>query len=95
MNCHRGDLAVVVHSALGESVGTVLRCLRLSWSCGLRDRSGHFQRGAVWETDSYGFGVGGDIHNLTLDADLRPLRDAPGQDETLTWAGMPTTHHDL
>ena len=89
MNCKPNDLAIVVRSALGTSTGLVLRCVRLSSSGGLRNPDGSFEYGPVWETDAYGPALCGTVHNLWLDADLRPLRDEPGQDETLQWAGLP------
>lgn len=89
MNCQLNDLAIVVRSALGPSTGLVLRCVRLSSIRGLRNLDGSFSYGPVWETDNYGPALCGNTHNLWLDADLRPLRDEPGQDETLAWAGLP------
>ena len=89
MNCKINDLAIVVRSALGPSTGLILRCVRLSSASGLRNLDGSFAYGPVWETDSYGLALCGNTHNLWMDADLRPLRDEPGADETLLWAGLP------
>ncbi|MDQ3058281.1 MAG: hypothetical protein M3R45_01980 [Pseudomonadota bacterium] len=89
MNCQLNDLAIVVRSALGPSTGLVLRCIRLSSASGLRNLDGSFEYGPVWETDAYGPALCGNTHNLWLDADLRALRDEPGEDETLQWAGLP------
>jgi len=89
MNCKMNDLAIVVHSALGPSTGLLLHCIRLSPASGLRNLDGSFEYGPVWETDSYGLALCGNTHNLWMDADLRPLRDEPGEDETLSWAGLP------
>ena len=89
MNCKLDDLAIVVHSAMVNSTGLVLRCIRLSSAGGLRNLDGSFEYGPVWETDNYGVAVCGSTHNLWMDTDLRPLRDEPGEDETLTWAGLP------
>lgn len=89
MNCKQGDLAIVVRSVLGSSLGLVLRCTRLAPASGLRNLDGSFEYGPVWETDNYGPALCGNTHNLWLDADLRPLRDEPGEDETLQWAGLP------
>lgn len=89
MNCKINDLAIVVRSALGPSTGLILRCVRLSSASGLRNLDGSFAYGPVWETDSYGLALCGNTHNLWMDADLRPLRDEPGADETLRWAGLP------
>lgn len=89
MNCKLNDLAIVVRSALGTSTGLVLRCVRLSPASGLRNLDGSFEYGPVWETDNYGLALCGNNHNLWMDSDLRPLRDEPGVDETLLWAGLP------
>lgn len=89
MNCKMNDLAIVVRSAMVESTGLVLQCLRLSSASGLRNPDGSFTYGPVWETNVYGLAICGNTHNLWLDADLRPLRDEPGEDETLLWAGLP------
>ena len=89
MRCKVNDLAIVVRSVLGPSTGLILRCTRLSPASGLRNLDGSFENGPVWETDSYGLALCGNTHNLWMDADLSPLRDEPGADETLQWAGLP------
>jgi hypothetical protein len=89
MNCKLNDLAIVVHSAMVKSTGLVLHCIRLSSASGLRNPDGSFEYGPVWETDNYGVAICGNTHNLWMDADLRPLRDEPGEDESLSWAGLP------
>ena len=92
MKCKLNDIAIVVRSAMGGSTGLVVRCVRLSSAAGLRNPDGSFEYGPVWETDNYGLAICGNTHNLWLDADLRPLRDEPGEDETLSWAGLPQDH---
>ena len=89
MRCKVNDLAIVVRSALGTSTGLILRCTRLSPESGLLNLDGSFEYGPVWETDNYGLALCGNTHNLWMDADLRPLRDDPGADESLRWAGLP------
>ena len=89
MNCKLNDLAIVVRGAMASSTGLVLHCVRLSSASGLRKPDGSFEYGPVWETDNYGVAICGNTHNLWMDSALRPLRDEPGQDETLLWAGLP------
>lgn len=89
MKCKLNDLAIVVRSATGRATGLVVHCVRLSSYSGLRNLDGSFERGPVWETDHFGVAICGNTHNLWLDADLQPLRDQPGEDETLLWAGLP------
>ena len=86
LNCKEGDLAVVVRSATGKTVGQIVACVKLARIPGLYNADRSLSRGAVWETDWYHPTVTGGIGNFVMDADLRPLRDNPGEDETLTWA---------
>jgi hypothetical protein len=91
MNCRPGDLAIVIRSGLGKSVGRLVTCIRLSEEEGLRNRDGSVDWGPIWETDDYGPTGFGQFHNLWADADLRPIRD-PGDDatdESLLWAPAP------
>ncbi|MDB5744676.1 MAG: hypothetical protein JWR68_2991 [Polaromonas sp.] len=89
MHCKLNDLAIVIRSATAGATGLVVLCIRLSSASGLRNPDGSFEYGPVWETDNYGLAICGNTHNLWMDADLRPLRDVPGDDETLLWAGLP------
>lgn len=86
MNCKEGDLAVVVRSSTGKSLGKIVTCVKLARIPGLYEADGYLSHGAVWETDWYHPTVTGGINNFVMDADLRPLRDNPGDDESLTWA---------
>lgn len=72
-NCKPGDLAVVVrvtNEDIRPFLGRVLRCVRLSTS-----------RPDCWFTEP-------ELTPRTAvyDGALRPIRDQPGADETLTWA---------
>ena len=75
LRCKPGDLVVVVkvHPSLSELLGRICTVLT-------------FRADGVWTTDlkyeDYTLLVGSDEH-------FRPLRDNPGQDETLQWAPVP------
>jgi hypothetical protein len=91
MNCKQGDLAVVVRSGKGLSVGRLVTCIRLSDEPGLLDEDGTAEWGPVWETDDHSPTGYGQFHNLWLDSDLRPIRpqDDDAQDESFRWAPAP------
>ena len=77
MNCKPGDLAVYVginEIALG-SIVEVLRPWRYAHNPRLLFR---------WDTTPTRGGF-----CVIADDELRPIRDQPGADETLTWAGLP------
>jgi hypothetical protein len=76
MNCKPGDLAVLIKSEFKpHNIGSVVKILRKAESF-----NGYF----CWETSPV-FDGG----TWVLDKNLRPIRDQDGQDETLTWAGLP------
>ena len=99
MNCKQGDLAIVIRSKLGN-LGKIVRILEPFYKgfIGPDGRSyGNIGDEPTWivECDS-GLVVqrinGGTISlkiRAFSDAGLRPLRDQPGDDETLEWAGLP------
>lgn len=93
MNCKPGDLAILI-SAPENSIGTLLRVIQicpdepLAWEFEDASRPIEFfedeeSRGFFTSTKQSG-GLA-----IIDDADLRPLRDNPGTDETLTWAPVP------
>ena len=86
LNCRPGDLAIFVKSAAGNK-GKIVRCVRLASKfekidCGLVD----FE--AVWVLEFPVPTLWG-VMPFAYDDYLRPIRDQPGDDETLTWAGLP------
>lgn len=81
MNCRKGDLAIIVRSLTGKSVGKILRCVELSVFNGTRKPDGTINPGPVWKTDASLKGWDGSNHNFVHDAYLRPIRD-PGDDAT-------------
>ena len=89
LNCKVGDLAIVVRSVIGNT-GKIVRCLRLHPAMcdvnGDRDQQ-------TWEIDqAIGILENGEKCALFSDRNLRPIRDQPGEDETLTWVGLPAGH---
>jgi len=88
MNCKQGDLAIVVRSKAGNE-GKICTCLKLHPPG--YDGMNLFC-GPIWETDIKLNTVWNDdgstapVGRCIPDENLRPIRDNPGQDETLTWA---------
>lgn len=90
MNCKQGDIAVIVSSFAGNE-GKIVQCLRLATDME-RARAAfgnYYFSGPAWVLDRLLLTVRGDYWPLAHDAALRPIRDNPGADETLTWAGLP------
>lgn len=75
MNCKQGDLAVIVKSNFEKAaIGRIVRCVRFNDSFGM----------PAWEFEPHF-----NQYWVCRDEFLRPIRDQPGEDETLTWAGLP------
>lgn len=87
MNCKPGDLAIVIRSSRGVSVGKVVQCIRpligyVFQNLGSAD---------AWLTEPMLKGGPYDQETPCPDAWLRPIRD-PGDDatdETLLWLPAP------
>jgi len=99
MNCKQGDLAVTV--ALSHQIGETAKrnsgrlvevvrfvgrhefgCGRVEvdvWSCELLGGPVVAANGVSWRGRVF-----------ICDANLRPIRDTPGEDETLQWAPLPS-----
>ena len=88
-NCKVGDLAVVIKSDFPENVGILVNVL-----------AAHPFYVAEWYVEVLGRAVAGHAGEMSragaggrkvrcADSALRPIRDQPGDDETLTWAGLP------
>ena len=76
MNCKPGDLAIIVAAASQKQhIGKIVKCLSV-------------YDGDAWNTDPELKGVSGRCC-AWYDAHLRPIRDTPGEDETLQWAPVP------
>jgi hypothetical protein len=84
MNCKPGDLAVVVGIGMSPALGMLVTCV--APYCGpWKDGSST----AGWTLDRFIPTRSGGFQNVIGDCYLRPIRDQPGADETLTWAGKP------
>ena len=79
MNCKQGDLAIVVQSKTGpEHVGKIIK---LGAATDIR-----FYNIPGWRID--GAPIGGRFW-CVADRCVRPIRDQPGDDETLEWSVKP------
>ncbi len=81
MRCKVGDLAIVVKSLAGNE-GKIVRCVQyigvVKWKViGMDD---------TWLLDQPLKNIHGHSGFDMPDSFLRPIRDNPGQDETLQWA---------
>jgi len=95
MNCKDGDLAIKVTAMPGAWIpaGAVVKVLKFAGvgsarlSTGLRAKAG-----ARWYVEYNGSHINPHTGNAytALDSQLRPIRDQPGADETLTWAPVPS-----
>ena len=84
LNCRPGDLAFYVGVTSPKDVGLIVRCVKY---VGLRrGRCGTAL--PMWEI-SPKLPNGIATKPWCADKALRPIRDQPGDDETLTWAGLP------
>lgn len=81
MNCKPGDLAVVVRSKIGNH-GAI--CIVVK--CDPCKRKEH-----AWVIDIKRPLPKGKKYWWIFDSQIRPLRDNPGQDETLQWINVPST----
>lgn len=91
LRCKQGDLAVMVRSMAGNN-GKVFKCIRLATTAEMAGEGFDFKRyGPMWFTDARFNCSWGHTTNLCFDFQIRPLRNDPGQDETLTWKDVPST----
>ena len=86
LNCKDGDLAVVV---IGCHSGKMVTCMKLR-VCPVEIRSGVFITAAVWDIDRQLSDWSGSLGANIEDSLLRPIRNDPGADETLSWCDVPS-----
>ncbi len=99
LNCKAGDLAIVVRSSLGN-IGKIVK-VRCLYFDGYKAPNGGLYRGLpnvpTWIVECDG-GLNALLVDRSVvsykerpfsDGGLRPIRNQPGDDETLTWAGLP------
>ncbi len=96
MRCKPGDLAVICGpTAEPVNVGIFLRVTKCdpldsTWQFNEATRPIQFYQGSdPIGRFSSSSEAGGNA--WIFDNDLRPIRDQPGEDETLTWAPVPST----
>lgn len=89
MNCKQGDLAIVVRANNPANLGKLVTCLEFIPDKVFTDPDGTERPHQAWLVDVEMTGFAGDKHYFIEDFKLLPLRDSDGQDETLTWAGLP------
>ena len=82
MNCKPGDLAIVVkaHKHAEHTVGAIVS---------VTTRFGMLGEWPAWNYKGVLRDKLGRRITALEDVCLRPIRDNPGEDETLTWAGKP------
>ena len=94
LNCKAGDLVVQVRSRSANE-GRIFTCLRLASLGELQAEGFETSMGAVWLIDTKISASRGHVVikqlPLALDKWLRPIRDNPGQDESLQWLDVPST----
>lgn len=85
MNCKEGDLAVYVGKLSPRDVGAIVTCVRFLGVRRVLDGS----NALVWEVTPPLRYTEATRKDWISDCSLRPIRDNPGQDETLSWAPVP------
>jgi len=94
MRCKPGDLAVRIKAEAGSGIpiGSIVEIIGRSEDVWLIPQQGGLGRWGtnLWDVRFKGSNIGPKGLAWAIpDSDLRPIRDQPGEDETLTWAGMP------
>ncbi len=82
MNCKEGDLAIVVTS-YHNNHGKIVRCLKC-----VTYQFFYTGKQAAWITEPMLSNAAGN-EIPTADHQLRPIRNEPGADETLSWKDVP------
>lgn len=104
MNCKQGELAVIVSAVIKNNIGKIVKVVRPCVANEVFvSKTGepirftgkvsqtwvvHCEGGLAWADEDGAF-CEYFIDRPFYDACLRPLRDNPGQDETLQWAPVP------
>ena len=79
-----------MHSYKGNNLGKVVTCVQFLGELSIRYPSGPNPPEPAWRVHPEVIAWNGSLTSVVQDAYLRPLRDNPGQDETLTWRDVPT-----
>lgn len=88
LNCKPMDLAVMVRSD-ADNEGKIVECIRLATTEEIKAINFASRHGPVWIISPGLISSHGRLVPMALDAYLHPIRDQPGEDETLTWAPVP------
>ncbi len=100
MNCKPDDLAVIVRDDFPENIGALVHVLRPAGEAFNFSTPTGSDVGFEWEVmpsrclrawnDDFTSSPSEPGEPVAFpDSCLRPLRDNPGEDETLSWAGLP------
>ena len=89
MNCKQGDIAVIVESGSGNE-GKIVQCMELLQNITCFDKFGVETCGPAWVISMPLPDWAGELGHVIHDRQLRPIRDNPGADETLTWCDVPS-----
>lgn len=90
MNCKQGDIAVLVRNLIRLKAGAIVTCVEfkaetLAWNKVFKT---NIVVRNVWVVDIKPENPRCAV-TVIEDRFLRPLRNNDGQDQTLTWAGLP------
>lgn len=88
MNCKQGDLAIIIKANNPDNLGRIVQCVQYLGIRWLRYRNGISEE-PCWLLDRPYMTFDGKPSQTCSDNVLRPLRNPPGEDETLQWAGKP------
>lgn len=89
MNCKQGDIAVFVRSRAGNE-GRIVQCVRPAFPDERNAAHMNDPNRFCWLIDQRVPSFLGFLVNVTYDDLMRPIRDQPGEDETLTWQPVPS-----
>lgn len=89
LNCRPGDLAIKIKKSPEDviPIGAIVQCIK--FSSGYCVATGAWISGWEVEWNSKTHDEISEAAFFCLDEDIRPIRDQPGEDETLTWAPVP------
>ena len=81
-------MAVIVRSAAGNA-GKMVTCVKAVGPMKVLWPDDKFTVEFMWQVDKQLARMDGRTTDMIADSCLRPIRDQPGDDETLAWAGKP------
>lgn len=81
-------MAFIIRSAAGNS-GKTVTCVKAIGPMKVLWPDDRFSVEFMWRVDRQLARMDGGTTDMIADSCLRPIRDQPGDDETLAWAGRP------